>query len=325
MPNTTIEANRLTKLYGDHRAVDEVSFSVERGEIFAYLGRNGSGKTTTVRMLTTLTAPTSGSATVCGHDIAAEPMKVKSRIGVTMQDAALDPQMSGREHLEFVAAILGHRSPADRSDEMLELFGLTEAAANPSATYSGGMKRRLDIASALLGDPEVLFLDEPTTGLDPQSRRAMWGEIERLKARGVTIFLTTQYLEEAELLADHLAIIDRGAVIAKGTAATLKASHGRKRLSFRCAGSTPAVIDALRTDRTLEVDQSGGRITVDAPTTLGDHDLLRLADQIGSQYGDLRDLEITASSLEDVFLRLTGTSINETRSAAVPDMVEATR
>ena len=317
----TIEATALAKFYGDHAAVSGVSFSVAEGEIFAYLGRNGSGKTTTVRMLTTLTSPTAGSATVAGYDVAANPMEVKSRIGVTMQDAALDPQMTGIEHLVFIAGILGHRRKAAtiRSNEMLELFGLTDAASRAIATYSGGMKRRLDIATALLGEPEVLFLDEPTTGLDPQSRRAMWGEISRLKEEGVTVFLTTQYLEEADALADHLAIIDSGRAIAEGTPASLKAEHGRKRISFT---ATAAATDALQrlVDRSrFDISSSNGTVHIESRTEISDGELLRAVSDLAERNGDLHGLEITGTSLEDVFLRLTGRSINESAtSATVP-------
>lgn len=319
MMAATIEATALAKSYGDQSAVSGVSFSVAEGEIFAYLGRNGSGKTTTVRMLTTLTSPTAGSAIVAGFDVAADPMEVKSRIGVTMQDAALDPQMTGIEHLEFIAGILGHRRKAAtiRSNEMLELFGLTDAATRAVATYSGGMKRRLDIATALLGKPQVLFLDEPTTGLDPQSRRAMWDEIRRLKDDGVTVFLTTQYLEEADVLADHLAIIDSGRAIAKGTPASLKAEHGRKRISFT-ATDTDAV-ERLVDRPEFDISSSNGTVHVESHTDVSDTELLHAVSDLAERNGSLHGLEITGTSLEDVFLRLTGTSINESAtSATVP-------
>lgn len=308
----TIQADRLSKTYGDHTVVDGVSFEVRVGEIFGYLGRNGSGKTTTVRMLTTLTSPTSGTARVAGIDVITDPRAVRSHIGVTMQDAALDPQMSGREHLVFIAEVLGHTRPSanDRADGMLELFGLADAATQQSSTYSGGMKRRLDIATALLGEPDVLFLDEPTTGLDPQSRHAMWAEITRLKDRGTTIFLTTQYLEEADQLADHLAIIDRGKVIAHGTTAELKAAHARRHLSYNTASWVPP--SGLPLD--VEVTEANGRTTVAAPPDTTDAELLDMATAIAAD-GELAGLEIAATSLEDVFLRLTGSDINQTAAS----------
>ncbi len=305
-----IEARELTKTYGDVTAVDGVSFAVAPGEIFAYLGRNGSGKTTTVRMLTTLTRPTSGSASVAGFDVGGDQVQLKRRIGVTMQDAALDPQMSGVEHLEFIAGIRGYAATdaSNRSAELLELFGLTEAGQRASSTYSGGMRRRLDIATALLGEPEVLFLDEPTTGLDPQSRRAMWDEIRKLKARGATVFLTTQYIEEAEKLADHLAIIDRGKVISRGSVAEVKAEHGRRQISFRADDALAAKVGAATA---LEVTSADGRVTVLVPADEPDSGILRISSDLSAALGDLSGLEITDTSLEDVFLRLTGSSIND--------------
>jgi ABC-2 type transport system ATP-binding protein len=222
-----ITAHELTKQYGDVAALHGVTFEVGAGAIFGYLGRNGSGKTTTVRILTTLTRPTSGTATVAGVRID-RAREVRRRIGVTLQDAALDPSMTGADHLRLVAGLWGLRrtEAAGRTDELLELFGLVDAADRRIATYSGGMQRRLDIATALVRRPSVLFLDEPTTGLDVQSRRALWAEIRRLRADGVTIFLTTQYLEEADELADRIAIVDAGRIVAEGTPAELKALHG---------------------------------------------------------------------------------------------------
>lgn len=310
---TTIEAHDLTKCYGEASAVDGVSFTVSEGEIFACLGRNGSGKTTTVGMLTTLIPLSRGSARVAGFDVVADAQQVRARIGVTMQDAALDPQMSGREHLEFIARILGHDRAAarERADAMAELFGLTEAAAQASATYSGGMRRRLDIATALLGSPEVLFLDEPTTGLDPQSRRALWGEIAELKARGVTIFLTTQYIEEAERLADHVAILDQGEVIARGTTAELKEQHARRHLSFRAPRDPGEIISVLAERPDIDARTEVGRINLEAPAVMTDRELLDLVSTIATTQHRLEGLQISATSLEDVFLRLTGTAITE--------------
>ena len=310
----TIEAISLAKTYGEVAAVAGVSFSVAPGEIFAYLGRNGSGKTTTVRMLSTLTRPTGGQASVAGFDIVGDPAKVKRRIGVTMQDAALDPQMSSIEHLEFIGGIHGHnrQTASQRSKEMLEKFGLTDAASRPIGTYSGGMKRRLDIATALLGEPEVLFLDEPTTGLDPQSRRAMWGEISRLKDQGVTVFLTTQYLEEADILADHLAIIDKGQIIAQGTPTSLKAEHGHKRVSFNSVSSNTELVDHLSAQQGFEITSNHNTVIAEAAPTVTDAEILAAIAGLPGQGAGIDGLEIAGTTLEDVFLRLTGTSINET-------------
>lgn len=305
---STIEASDLAKHYGEVAAVDGVSFSVTGGEIFGYLGRNGSGKTTTVRMLTTLTRPTSGSANVAGVDVIANPGLVKGKIGVTMQEAALDPQMTGREHLYFIAGLLGLGKKPTRGDDMLELFGLTEAADRACGKYSGGMQRRLDIATALLGEPEVLFLDEPTTGLDPQSRLALWDEIRSLRNSGTTIFLTTQYLEEADQLADRVAIINKGKIIAEGTPSELKIQHGRRRISYWDAGSNRA-----RTEPTV----------IELPGDTPETEVLNLIDNLRTQGKPLAGLEVRDTNLEDVFLRLTGSEINATQAQTQLDPVAA--
>lgn len=308
-----ISVNRLTKRYGEINAVAGVTFAVRPGEIFSYLGRNGSGKTTTVRMLTTLTRPTSGSATVAGIDIA-RPRDVRRRIGVTLQEAALDATMTARRHLSLVAGLWGMpRSAANgRTADLLERFGLTEAADRKIATFSGGMQRRLDIATSLISRPAVLFLDEPTTGLDPQSRRALWSEIRELRADGVTVFLTTQYLEEADELADRLAIIDRGRIIAEGTPAELKAAHGRTVITVGHRGTLEQLtmaLDGVPTAPRVEADGEG-RATI----TLADGDdsrsVLAVLDLLRRRGPELLHLEVASTSLEDAFLRLTGTSIS---------------
>jgi ABC-2 type transport system ATP-binding protein len=304
-----IEADQLVKRYGDTVAVAGVSFTVGRGEIFGYLGRNGSGKTTTVRMLTTLTRPSSGSARVAGIDIALV-RRVREHIGVTMQDAALDEAMTGAEHLRFVAGLSGSSRAAARAraGELLELVGLADVARKPIGTYSGGMKRRLDIASALVSRPSVLFLDEPTTGLDPQSRRAVWDEVRSLRASGVTVFLTTQYIEEADQLAHRIAIIDAGAIIAEGTPRELKAAHGRTTISFDHGGDVTEVTRAL--DGFDVGVEAGGRTVVSLDVATGDDDgTVRVLDRLRAAGVALGHLAVSDTSLEDVFVRLTGTAI----------------
>jgi len=228
-----IAADHLTKRYGGHVAVDDVSFICEPGTVTGFLGPNGAGKSTTVRMLTTLLTITSGSATVAGVDVAADPDLVRRRIGVALQEAGLDPRQNGRELLILQARLFG-MSPAEaaeRAKELLALVELEDAADRRIKTYSGGMKRRLDLASALVHRPDVLFLDEPTTGLDPSSRLTIWDEVRRINAQGTTVFLTTQYLEEADALCDRLAIIDDGRIVREGTPASLKAEL-RERLGL---------------------------------------------------------------------------------------------
>jgi len=233
-----IEAEALAREFeGGIKAVDGVDLEVPEGEIYGFLGPNGAGKTTTVRMLTTLLRPTGGRALVAGHDVATEPAEVRRSIGVALQEAALDPLMTGRELLQLQAAL--HAIPRRRGDELatslLERVGLTRAADRRVGTYSGGMRRRLDLASALVHAPRVLFLDEPTTGLDPVSRQAIWVEVEKLNEEGTTVFLTTQYLEEADKLADRVGIITSGRLVKEGTPTALKAEVGRPHLEVSLA------------------------------------------------------------------------------------------
>ena len=228
-----VEARGLVKTYDDVEAVRGVDLRVESGEVFGFLGPNGAGKSTTVRMLTTLLTITSGGASVAGVDVAADPDLVRRRIGVALQEAGLDPRQNGRELLILQARLFG-MSPAEaveRTQELLALVELEDAADRRIKTYSGGMKRRLDLASALVHRPDVLFLDEPTTGLDPSSRLTIWDEVRRINAQGTTVFLTTQYLEEADALCDRLAIIDDGRIVREGTPASLKAEL-RERLGL---------------------------------------------------------------------------------------------
>ena len=232
-----IETRDLQRSFDDLIAVAGVDLAVSEGEIYAFLGPNGAGKTTTVRMLTTLLQPSGGSATVAGHDVVADAAAVRRAIGVALQEAALDPLMKGRELIQLQATL--HGMPRDegrrRAEKLLARVGLTRAADRQVGTYSGGMQRRLDLASALVHEPRVLFLDEPTTGLDPVSRKAIWEEVERLNRDGTTVFLTTQYLEEADKLADRVGIIDNGEIVAEGTPGALKAEIGRPHLEVKVA------------------------------------------------------------------------------------------
>ena len=230
-----IEVQRLERRFkGGLKAVDGIDLEVAPGEVYGFLGPNGAGKTTTVRMLVTLLRPTGGRALVAGHDVATEPHLVRQRIGVALQEAALDLLMTGRELLELQATLHGiaPREVGPRSAALIERVGLSRAAERRVAVYSGGMRRRLDLAMALIHAPEVLFLDEPTTGLDPVSRITLWEEVRRLRDEGTTVFLTTQYLEEADQLADRVGIINAGQIVAEGTPAALKAEVGRPHLDL---------------------------------------------------------------------------------------------
>src|SRR5205807_9020647 len=247
-----VEARGLRRTFkGGVEAVRDIDLRVERGEIFGFLGPNGAGKSTTVRMLCTLLPPTAGSAKVAGVDVVADPAEARRRIGVALQEIGLDPVQTGRELLELQCGLYGIQGSAARAraQELLELVGLTEAADRRTKTYSGGMKRRLDLASALVHSPEVLFLDEPTTGLDTASRLTIWDEVRRIQAGGATVFLTTQYLEEADKLCDRLAIIDEGRIVAQGTPERLKAEMGHDVVSVSLngadAGATQAALAGL--------------------------------------------------------------------------------
>jgi ABC-2 type transport system ATP-binding protein len=291
------------------RAVDGIDLHVAPGEIYGFLGPNGAGKSTTVLMLTTLLPPTSGTARVGGFDVVREGPKVRSVIGAALQEAALDPLLTGRDHLRLQTMLQGVAKAERRArqQELLERVGLTEAADRKVHGYSGGMKRRLDLALALVHRPSILFLDEPTTGLDPQSRTALWAEVARLaRDDGVTVFLTTQYLEEADVLADRVGIIDHGKIVAEGTPAALKAEIGRPSIHvIPCREGDRLRIAGLLT-RFGEPLGEGHDLAVRLGEGFGLADVIRAMDQ-GGVVAD--DVELRAPTLDDVFLAKTGRTL----------------
>ena len=302
-----IEVWSLVRTFKDVHAVQGINLRVEPGEIYGFLGPNGAGKSTTIHMLTTLLPPTSGTAFVAGYDIVKNGPAVRGSIGAALQEAALDPYLTGREHLRLQSGLHGipKREREERSDELLSRVGLTRAADRKVQTYSGGMKRRLDLALALVHRPRILFLDEPTTGLDPQSRNALWTEVARLaRDEGVTVFLTTQYLEEADVLADRVGIIDHGKIVTEGTPDELKATIGRPTVV-----ATPK--DAAQLGAATAILERFGEPTRTSPGATavmlngkGDlADVLRALDGDGILVDDIR---LHAPSLDDVFLAKTG-------------------
>jgi ABC-2 type transport system ATP-binding protein len=306
-----IEAEGLVREFKDVRAVDGIDLTVSPGEIYGFLGPNGAGKSTTVHILTTLLPPTAGTARVAGFDVVKEGPKVRSAIGAALQEAALDPLLTGREHLRLQTAL--HGIPRDqrarRGNELLERVGLTLAADRKVRTYSGGMKRRLDLALALVHHPSLLFLDEPTTGLDPQSRNALWREVGRLaKEEGVTVFLTTQYLEEADVLADRVGIIDHGRIVAEGTPAALKAEIGRPTVEV-----VPA--DPEQRARLADLLRRFGELVQLSPDSIavrlshGEIDLVEIVRALDAEDVRVANLQLHAPSLDDVFLEKTGRTL----------------
>jgi ABC-2 type transport system ATP-binding protein len=306
---TAIEARDLSRTFkGDIEAVRGVDLNVAEGEVFGFLGPNGAGKSTTVRMLCTLLPPSGGSARVAGHDVVADGDAVRHSIGVALQEIGLDPVQTGRELLELQCGLYGITGSAgrDRAAELLELVGLTEAADRRTKTYSGGMKRRLDLASALVHRPRVLFLDEPTTGLDPASRLTVWEEVRRINADGTTIFLTTQYLEEADELCERLAIIDHGELVAQGTPEDLKAEIGKDVVSVELHGAdaerTQEVIGELPgLDRVIAEQHELALFVEDGASSIAQ--IVRRLDAADVEVGAI---SVSRPSLDDVFLEATG-------------------
>ena len=318
-PDHVIVADGLVKHFGDVKAVDGIDLTVPYGTVYGLLGPNGAGKTTTVRILATLLTATAGRATVAGYDVASQPDAVRHEIGLTGQYAAVDEYLTGRENLDMVGRLY-HLPPAyvkQRAAELLERFDLTDAADRPVKTYSGGMRRRLDLSASLVGSPKILFLDEPTTGLDPRSRLQMWEVISDLVADGTTVLLTTQYLEEADQLAEQIVVIDRGRIIAEGTSDELKTQVGGDRLEIvvQPGSSLDDAVAALRavSDGDATVDEHTRRLV--APVSGGSTVLVDAVRALDAQGVKVDDLALRRPTLDDVFLTLTGHAAEEDQPA----------
>jgi ABC-2 type transport system ATP-binding protein len=301
-----IAVTGLRKSYGEHLVLDGIDLTVQQGTVFALLGPNGAGKTTTVQILSTLIHADGGQAVLAGYDLNRDAAKVREVIGVTGQYSAVDKLLTGRENLMLTAELyhLGRGKARGRIEELLQRFDLTDAARNLTATYSGGMQRRLDLAMTLVGNPRIIFLDEPTTGLDPRSRRTMWQIVKDLAGSGVTIFLTTQYLEEADQLADQIALLDHGRLIAQGTPEELKRMipGGHIRLRFTDAATLCAAQAVIA--RPAKADQVA--LTLEVPTSGSVPELRAILTRLDDHGVDVAELTVHAPGLDDVFLTLTG-------------------
>lgn len=316
----TVTAEHLIKTYnkGEVRALDDLSIDVTEGTVLSVLGPNGAGKTTTVRILATLLQPDSGSALVAGIDVIKHPDKVREVIGLSGQYAAVDETLTGWDNLVMFGRLyhLGKQQSINRANDLLERFSLTDSARRPIKTYSGGMRRRLDLAASLIVQPKVLFLDEPTTGLDPRGRMEMWGVIEELVTGGVTVLLTTQYLEEADQLADEIAVIDHGKVIARGTSDVLKRQVGGERLEITVENSEVAKVQEIVERISAHTTHIEGR-TVSAPVSTGSTALIEALRALDEVSIHPLDIGLKRPSLDDVFLSLTGHVAEETVSEPV--------
>ena len=305
----SIIAEHLVKTYrdGEVKALDDLSLDVEEGTVLSVLGPNGAGKTTTVRILATLLKPDSGHASVAGIDVIKDPGKVRELIGLSGQYAAVDETLTGWDNLVMFGRLyhLGKTASIKRAEELLERFSLTESARRPIKTYSGGMRRRLDLAASLIVQPKVLFLDEPTTGLDPRGRQEMWGVIQELVKGGVTILLTTQYLEEADQLADEIAVIDHGKVIARGTSDALKKQVGGERLEITVENADIAKTQEIVARISATATHTDIR-TISAPVTTGSIALMDALRALDEAKIHPLDIGLKRPSLDDVFLSLTG-------------------
>jgi ABC-2 type transport system ATP-binding protein len=325
--SAAIQTTDLSKRFGSFTAVDSVSFDVQRGELFGLLGPNGAGKTTLVRMLTTLLPVTSGKATVAGQDVIRHPTRVRQRIGVIPQALTSDLDLTGWENIDIYGEFydVPRRQRHARALELLERVGLKDRKDDLVATYSGGMRRRLEIARALIHQPEVLFLDEPTIGLDPQSRRVVWDLLEHLrKESDITISLTTHYMDEAEQLCDRIAIVDHGKIIALDTPSGLKRMvEGSDRVELEIEGNGPAIAEVLKLEPYLrEIESNGnGKLTLGADD--GPHVVPRIIDRVESAGGRVTSIAVHHLSLEDVFIRFTGRSLRDEPAQKVSLLVGA--
>ncbi len=321
MSTHAIEAVGLVKRYGEKAALDGVSFEVPRGTVCGLLGPNGAGKTTAVRILTTLAKADEGTATVAGLDVAANAREVRARIGLAAQDATVDQLLTGRENLIMIGELhhLGRAIATARADELLEQFSLTDAGGRLAKTYSGGMRRRLDLAATLVARPEVLFLDEPTTGLDPRARNELWDVLDTLVGEGTTILLTTQYLEEADRLADDIVVVDHGRVIARGDARALKQQVGGAQLfaTPSNAADLERVAGMVGTITGCEPGIDAASRLVHASTDGGPHVVARLADALADARIAVDDIGLRQPTLDDVFLTLTGAPVADDESVEV--------
>ncbi|HET8994446.1 MAG TPA: ATP-binding cassette domain-containing protein [Rhodococcus sp. (in: high G+C Gram-positive bacteria)] len=305
-----IEVTGLRKSFGDHVVLDGIDLTVPQGTVFSLLGANGAGKTTTVQILSTLINADAGYVSITGHDVAHEPDAVRAAIGVTGQFSAVDNLMTGRENLQLMANLqhLSRSTGRQVVAQLLEQFDLIDAAGEPASTYSGGMRRRLDLAMTLVGSPQVIFLDEPTTGLDPRSRRSMWKIVRNLVSTGVTVFLTTQYLEEADELSDRIAVLDNGRLVAEGTPDELKRRIPGSHVRLRFAD--PSNLD--KAERIL--DQASHEQDALALRVPGDgsmRSLKTLIDRLDDESIDVEELSVHTPDLDDVFLAFTGGTLDD--------------
>ncbi|GAA3570936.1 ATP-binding cassette domain-containing protein [Amycolatopsis ultiminotia] len=314
MGDVVVEAVEVTRTFGRVRALDNVSLAVPRGAVLGLLGHNGAGKTTLVHILATLLPLTSGAASIAGYDVCTQGREVRRRIGLTGQYASVDQQLSGRENIRLIARLLGasKAEARQRTDELLEMFDLAHAADRTAKTYSGGMRRRLDLAASLVGRPDVIFLDEPTTGLDPTSRTALWEHVERLVRDGAAVLLTTQYLDEADRLADRITVLSQGKVVGAGTAAELKAQVGEKALRITLPADADLAVasDALRRSGfTPAADEKDYALSVPVTGSARLSTVVRALDEVAI---DVVEATVTEPTLNDVYLNLAG----ETPAAA---------
>jgi len=313
-----IEATNLTKAFGGKNAVSHVSLKIKKGEIYGFLGPNGAGKSTTIKMLVTLLEPTAGSVKILGHDSVDDADIVRLDIGVALQEAALDMSQKGIEFLKMQARLYGIRGAQinERVEELRSLVDIGDALNQPIKSYSGGMKRRLDVAAALIHNPQILFLDEPTTGLDPVSRMKVWQEVRRLnKELGMTIFLTTQYLEEADQLADRIGIIDNGKIVAEGTPAELKRQSGKDQIIVVAPAQSAEVLRALdKIKGVTKVDQVDGEIILSS--SHGSAVIARVVIELEKLQVPIKQLTLRETSLDDVFLEYTGNRLDNKQGIA---------